>query len=77
MKSENIFGHSRAESNHSGNRHTSGSHHKGIEVPKVVKAIHLEESSKKAIDEKSPYLDDFSKDIPKMLSLRKEDSCQS
>ena len=45
MKSENLFGHTRAESNYSGNRHTSASHHKGIEVPKVVKAIHLEDSS--------------------------------
>jgi hypothetical protein len=43
MKSENIFGgHQRAESNHSGNRNIHGSNHKGIEVPKVVKGIHLE-----------------------------------
>jgi len=42
MKSENIFGHQRGESNHSGTRNIQGSNHKGIEVPRVVKAIHLE-----------------------------------
>ena len=29
------------------------------------------------MNEKSPYLDDFSKDIPTILNLRKEDSYQS
>jgi len=58
MKSENLFGNARGESNHSGTRQPSA--HKGIEVPKVVKAIHLESSSQKQpSDEKSPYLDDF------------------
>lgn len=42
MKSENMFAsHIRGESNHSNN----GSQHRGIEVPKVVKGIHVEGAS--------------------------------